>query len=54
MRVVNEHGFSYVKENFQYSILENYNSRVDKGIILNRESWWKKTLQTRKFGYNKN
>jgi len=54
LRVVNEQGFDYVKESFQYSILENYNSRVDKKIILNRESWWKNTLQTRKFGYNKN
>lgn len=46
--------FNHVKEYFQYSILENYNARVDKNIILLRESWWKEVLQTRKFGYNKN
>ena len=27
-------GFSYVKENFSYAILENYNARVDKDFIL--------------------
>lgn len=46
--------FEYVKKYFQYSILENYNARVDKDIILSRESWWKETLRTREFGYNKN
>lgn len=44
----------YVKKNFQYSILENYNSKVDSDEILERESWWKETLQTRNFGYNRN
>ena len=28
--------------------------RVDKDVILQRESWWKTTLGTREFGYNKN
>ena len=44
----------HVKKYFQYSILENYNARVDKDVILQRESWWKMTLGTREFGYNKN
>lgn len=52
--LVEEIGFDYVKKYFQYSLLENYNSRVDKHIILQRESWWKDTLGTRKFGYNSN
>ncbi len=52
--VVKEKGFDYVKENFQYSILENYNARVSDKVILERESWWKETLQSRKFGYNSN
>lgn len=47
-------GFDYVKANFQYSILENYNARTDDQIILGRESWWKKTLGTRAFGLNSN
>ena len=47
-------GFHFIKENFQYSILENYNARTDKRIILTRESWWKTTLGTRAFGLNAN
>lgn len=54
IKLVNEKGIQYVKNNFQYSILENYNAKIDDKIILKRESWWKEILQTRKFGYNKN
>lgn len=54
IELVNEKGYEYIKANFQYSILENYNAKVDDHIILERESWWKKTLQTRKYGYNSN
>ena len=52
--LVKQRGLDYVKENFQYSILENYNARMDDGYILKRESWWKETLCTRTHGYNKN
>lgn len=54
--LVNTEGFEYIKENFQYSILENYNARVDDSIILARESWWKLTLGSRvvELGYNRN
>lgn len=52
--LVKQQGFDYVKQNFQYSILENYNARMDDEYILKRESWWKETLRTREFGYNKN
>ena len=34
--------------------LENYNARMDDNYILSREKWWKDTLCTRQFGYNKN
>lgn len=55
-KLVNEKGIEYVQKNFQYSILENYNTRVDDQIILARETWWKKTLQSRdkESGYNRN
>lgn len=53
-KLVCEKGFDYIKENFQYSILENYNARMDDDYILKRESWWKETLCTREFGYNEN
>ncbi len=52
--LVNEKGFDYVKKNFQYTILENFNSRIDDNYVLSRESYWKKVLQSREFGYNKN
>ena len=52
--LVKQQGLDYVKENFQYSILENDNARMDDGYILKRESWWKETLCTRTHGYNKN
>lgn len=54
MELVVREGFDYVKENFQYSILENYNARMDDNYILRREAWWKETLRSREFGYNEN
>ena len=54
IELMEKRGFSYIKRNFVYSILENYNARVDDHVILVRESWWKDTLLTRKFGYNRN
>lgn len=53
-KLVEEKGFDYVKKYFQYSILENYNAKIDDHIILEYESWWKNTLQSRKHGYNAN
>lgn len=47
-------GFDYVKKNFQYTILENFNSKVDDRYILQREAWWKKVLCSKEFGYNDN
>ena len=54
INLVESKGFDYIKNNFQYAILENYNSRVDDSVILARESWWKETLKSRIFGYNAN
>ena len=53
-KLVSKHGLEYIKKHFQYSILENYNARVDDKVILERESWWKETLKSREFGYNDN
>ena len=53
-KLIREKGFVYVKENFQYSIIENYNARMDDQYILKREAWWKETLKSREFGYNAN
>ena len=54
VELVEREGFDYVKKHFQYAILENYNAKVEDRIILIRESWWKETLQTRVWGYNRN
>lgn len=52
--LVEKEGFDYVKTHFQYSLLENYNGKIDDYFVLERESWWKKVLQSREFGYNAN
>lgn len=52
--IVEKKGFDYIKQNFQYSILENYNARIDKNVILEREKYWKKVLGSRAFGLNSN
>lgn len=49
-----EKGADYFKENFQYSILENYNSKVNREFVESRENYWKEVLDTRIHGYNKN
>ena len=52
--LVNQKGLDYVKKHFQYTILENYNSRVNPEMVLEREKWWKNVLCSRTHGYNKN
>lgn len=47
-------GFDYIMENFQYTIIENFNAKVDDEYVLSREGYWKEVLQSRKFGYNHN
>ena len=54
IELVNKKRLDYVRRYFQYSILENYNAKVDDKIILEREAWWKGVLGSRDFGYNKN
>ena len=44
----------HIESNFRYSILDIFKSTTDDKVILSRESWWKDTLLTRKFGYNSN
>lgn len=47
-------GFEYIKNNFQYSILENYNQKISDEFIFSRERYWKEVLKSVEFGYNKN
>lgn len=53
-RLIEEKNIEYVKQYFQFSLLENYNARVEDKVIRDRESWWKEALQSRAFGYNGN
>lgn len=54
-KIVADKGLDYVKDNFQYTLLEHYDGRVDDDIILSRETWWKVALDTRgSHGYNRN
>ncbi len=46
--------FDHIKRYFKYSILDIYKSTTDDQVIINRESWWKEVLQSRKYGYNEN
>ena len=47
-------GAEYFKKYFKYSIIENFNSNVDYNYIIKREDYWKKVLDTRRHGYNRN
>lgn len=49
-----EKGFDYIKKHFHYTILENFNQSTPAQYVLERESYWKNVLQSRKYGYNKN
>lgn len=51
-KLVKKEGLSYIRENFQYSILETFTDDVSDKYIIGRESWWKKALLSREFGYN--
>ena len=46
--------FDHITKNFRYSILDIYKSTIDDQVIIERESWWKEVLQSRKYGYNEN
>ena len=51
---IKETDLNYIKNNFQYSILEIFDMKTKKDNITNRENFWKKVFLTRKFGMNKN
>ena len=52
--IVRKKGIEYIRDNFQYSILETFTEDTSDEDIINRESWWKRVLLTREFGYNAN
>lgn len=52
--MVKKKGMKYVQKYFQYSILETFTDDVPDDYIIERESWWKEAIQSRKRGYNAN
>ncbi len=47
-------GEEYFRKYFKYSIIENFNAKVNAEFVLKRESYWKEVLDSREHGYNKN
>ena len=52
--LVKDKGISYIQKNFHYAILETFTDDVADEYIIQRESYWKKVLLSREFGYNAN
>ena len=52
--LIRQKGLPYAKRNYKFTLLEYRPTRVDDQVIIERESFWKKVLLTREFGYNKN
>lgn len=52
-RVLQENGEEY-KRFFKYSVLEICNMNIGNEYVIERETFWKEVLLTRKFGYNDN
>ncbi|MDH9183896.1 GIY-YIG nuclease family protein [Staphylococcus epidermidis] len=47
-------GKDYIINNFQYSILEIFDTKTKANTIINRENYWKNVFCTRKYGMNFN
>ena len=54
VKLIEEKGFDYAKENFSMSLLEYRPMKVDDQTIIDRETYWKKVFLSNKFGYNLN
>ena len=44
----------YARTNLQFALLEYRPMKTDDRDIIARETYWKETLLSRDFGYNKN
>jgi len=53
-KVLEEKGKEYIQTNFKYSILKIFDTKTKQEYILERENYWKKVFETKKFGMNKN
>ena len=53
-KLYKEKGKEHFIKHFRYSIIENFNSKVNPDFVLSRETYWKNVLDTKKHGYNEN
>lgn len=53
-KILNDYGKEYIEKNFTFALLETFKSTVEDSVIIQRESYWKDVLATRKHGYNEN
>lgn len=51
---IKNNGAEHIIDNFTYSILEIFDIRTDKHVILERESFWKNVFKSKIFGMNEN
>lgn len=54
LSILKEKGKKYIISHFQYSIIEIFDTKTKVDTILERESYWKKVLDTRQHGMNFN
>jgi len=54
IKLIRKKGKKYARDNFRFSILEVISKTVSDDYVLERETFWKNALCTRKHGYNKN
>jgi len=53
-QLVLDYGKEYITNNFKYSILEIFDTKTKSDTIIEREIYWKKVFESRRFGMNKN
>lgn len=53
-KLIKEKDEKYALENFTFSLLEYRPMKTDDQNVIDRETFWKKALLSREFGYNKN
>jgi hypothetical protein len=52
--LVGQEGDDYARDNLSFALLEFWSMRTADEHVLERESYWKNVLLSRKFGHNKN
>lgn len=53
-KLVSEKGAEYIENNFQYGVLEVFDLKTNPDAVIERETFWKRQLNTIENGYNEN